>query len=141
MLEHTHAIVILKNNNGEYLQYFDKRWNCFLFPNCKLVNDNHLQTIKEYLQKTLNIEVGAININYVTDIIHEKYSVSAGKMKEYHHYFYVIKETNFCEFHSEKHFEINTLKFLWMSLADLEADEQVQKVNSDIVSYIKQVEQ
>ena len=25
-----HAIIVIKNNNNEYLQYFDQRWNSFL---------------------------------------------------------------------------------------------------------------
>lgn len=34
-----HSIIVIKNAQGKYLQYFDKRWNCYLFPNCKLPNN------------------------------------------------------------------------------------------------------
>jgi len=30
MHKHTHAIIIIKNNENKYLQYFDKRWNSYL---------------------------------------------------------------------------------------------------------------
>lgn len=32
----THAIIIIKNENDEYLQCYDERWNSYLFLNCKL---------------------------------------------------------------------------------------------------------
>lgn len=30
-----HAIMVIKNNKNEYLQYFDNKWNSYLFLNCK----------------------------------------------------------------------------------------------------------
>lgn len=36
MDKHMHAIIIIKNEKGEYLQYYDERWNSYLFLNCKL---------------------------------------------------------------------------------------------------------
>ena len=54
MDKHTHAIIIIKNNNGEYLQYFDTRWDSFLFPNCKLSHENHIELINQYLIQNFN---------------------------------------------------------------------------------------
>ena len=31
-----HAIIVIKNNN-KYLQYYDLRWDSYLFLNCKLL--------------------------------------------------------------------------------------------------------
>ena len=31
-----HAIIVIKNEKNEYLQYYDKRWNSYLFLNCKM---------------------------------------------------------------------------------------------------------
>ena len=30
-----HAIIVIKNENSKYLQYFDEGWNSYLFLNCK----------------------------------------------------------------------------------------------------------
>ena len=43
-LEHKHTILIIKNND-KYLQYFDERWNSYLFLNTKVqgsVNEKEL---------------------------------------------------------------------------------------------------
>lgn len=43
-----HSIIVIKNAQGKYLQYFDKRWNCYLFPNCKLPNNTFKLNEIEY---------------------------------------------------------------------------------------------
>ena len=35
---HKHSIIIIKNEENEYLQYFDKKWNSYLFLNSKMNN-------------------------------------------------------------------------------------------------------
>lgn len=142
MLEHTHAIIIIKNDKDEYLQYFDERWNCYLFPNCKLTDENHITIIKNYISQQLNFECATKNILYVTDKVHEKYSISANKMKKYHHYFYeVVKCNEFVDNNQSKNFTINDLNCSWFSIPELESNERIQKVNKDIVDFIKQIEQ
>ena len=44
-----HSIIVIKNENGEYLQYYDNIWNSLLFPNCKLEEGFSNQTIVEYI--------------------------------------------------------------------------------------------
>ena len=138
MLEHTHAIIIIKNDKDEYLQYYDNRWNCFLFPNCKLSNDNHIKQINDYLSSIFSLNIQENQINYIMDKVHEKFSESAGKIKLYHHYFYKVescainnKEDNF--FNAKDHIAS------WFSLNKLENDERIQKVNSDIVQFVKEI--
>ena len=140
MQEHTHAIIIIKNNNQEYLQYFDERWDCFLFPNCKLECENHSDMIKQYLNQKLNIECDPKHIIYKMDKVHEKYSVSANKMKTYHHYFYVAKSNEFINNSTDKTFTVNVLKCSWLSLTELENNKRIQTVNKDIVDFVKEIE-
>ena len=33
-MEHVHSIILIKKD-GKYLNYFDDRWNMYLFPNIK----------------------------------------------------------------------------------------------------------
>ncbi len=134
-----HAIIIIKNRQGEYLQYFDERWKSFLFPNCKLINDNHKELILECLKDKFNLNFTEIKINYITDKIHEKFSVSDKKIKEYHHYFYQIQYSELPNQYKSKTFINNNIKFAWFSLNKLESDERIQEVNSDIVGFIKEI--
>ena len=36
IMERKFAIIIIKNKNNEYLQYYDERWNSYLFLNCRI---------------------------------------------------------------------------------------------------------
>lgn len=140
MLEHTHAIIIIKNDKGEYLQYFDDRWDSYLFPNCKLTDDNHKCIITNYLLQQLNVECATEDINYVMDKVHEKYSVSANKVKQYHHFFYTIEKGCLSNERLSRSFTINNINCAWLSLEELENNERIQKVNSDIIEFIKDLQ-
>ena len=62
--------------------------------------------------------------------VHAKFSESDKIQKTYHHYFYE------CEI--EREFENNAIKFKWYSMDELQKDERIQKVNSDIVECVKE---
>ena len=55
--------------------------------------------------------------------------------KEYVHYFYNVNlDTEL----NNNDFEINGIKFKWFSYNDLLNDERIQKVNDDVVGFIKE---
>ena len=83
-----HAIIIIKNKNNEYLQYFDSRWNSFLFPNCKMRAKDDITSITNYINEILNKK--NFKYEFLGKKTHTKYSVSAGIEKEYTHYFYKV---------------------------------------------------
>lgn len=140
MSEHIHSILIIKNHKDEYLQYFDNRWDSFLFPNCKLTSEFHKDLIEQYLSEKLNLAISNFNINYIMDKVHTKFSESAKVNKEYHHYFYNIQMVDMPEIMQNPTFKINDITFKWFSLNELENDERIQKINSDIVSFVKDIE-
>lgn len=141
MNNHKHAIIIIKNDKNEYLQYYEKNWKSYLFLNCKLLDNFKEQDIvKEVIQK-LKISNNDIKCNYLDDKIHKKYSVSDEKEKEYHHYFYSIEIENMPSLMKEQHFTIDSIQYSWYSLEELENDSRIQEVNSDIVGFIKKMEQ
>ena len=41
-MEHVHSIIIIRKDN-KFLNYFDERWNMYLFPNIK---GNNVEDIK-----------------------------------------------------------------------------------------------
>ena len=137
MLKHAHAIIVIKNDKDEYLQYYDTRWSCKLFPNCKLDNENHKETIKQYLSCNLNLSAEDNQIKFAMDKTHEKYSESAMKNKVYHHYFYIVEADALCK--TNESFKLNDIDFYWLSVSELEKDERIQKVNHDIVEMVKKI--
>lgn len=124
-MNNKHALIIIKNNDGGYAQYYDKEWSSYLFLNCKIEDENDIEFIKNEIDNKFNITIEDIQLE--KDIIHSKYSVKHKKVREYHHYFYVatIKKTN------------ENIKYF--SYDELLNDKRIQEVNSDIVSMIKEL--
>ena len=54
-MERKFAIIIIKNKNNEYLQYYDERWNSYLFLNCRIESEFDIEKIKEEIRTKLNI--------------------------------------------------------------------------------------
>lgn len=133
-----HAIIVIKNEKNEYLQYYDEKWNSYLFLNCKIENEQDINLIKEKLVNDLNIEIQKIECEYVGKKQHKKFSESEKREKEYEHYFYKINIMDISNDINKKYFEINNIKLKWFSYNELKCDERVQKVNSDIVNFVKE---
>ena len=110
-MEHVHSIIIIKKDN-KFLNYYDERWEMYLFPNIK---GNNIEEIKN----KYNTE----NVRLLFDKVHEKYSVSHNEMRTYHHYFYQVDT------------DINGEYF---SLKELLENPRVKKYNEDIINYINE---
>lgn len=134
-----HAIIIIKNDKNEYLQYYDNNWDSYLFLNCKLLESFDKEDVLKDVICKLNLS-NNLNCEYLGDKIHSKYSESAKKEKEYHHYFYIVDIKDMPISMNDKNFEINNVKYSWYSLMELESDQRIQKVNSDIVEFVKELE-
>lgn len=109
-MEHVHSIILIKRGD-KYLNYFDERWQMYLFPNIK---GNDIEKIKE--------KYNTNNVKFLFDKIHDKYSVSDKKIKTYHHYFFEIDEKIDGEY---------------FSLDELLNKENVKKYNEDIIGFIR----
>ena len=132
-----HAIIVIKNSRDEYLQYFDKIWNSYLFLNCKL-ETNFLDEVIYHVSQQLDIDIKNIEAKYIGDKIHTKFSEKSKIDKQYHHYFYEIKVNSFPEYLNNKEFVFNGKQYYWYSMNELEKDERIQKVNSDVINYVKE---
>lgn len=123
-----HAIIIVKNIRGEYLQYYENSWNSYLFLNCKCENNKDIAKISDTVLEKLGIK--PLEIDYLFTKIHSKYSVKHEKMREYEHYFYLV------DIGTE--FMINNTKFKWFSMEELENDPEIMQINGDIISFVKE---
>ena len=109
-MESVHSIIIIKKDDN-FLNYFDKRWNMYLFPNIK---GNDIEEIKN--------KYNTDKVNYLFDKVHDKYSVSHGENRTYHHYFYEVDANIDGEY---------------FTLDELLNNEKVKENNSDIIGFIK----
>jgi hypothetical protein len=68
--------------------------------------------------------------------IYEKFSPTAGKGKVYDHTFYYVPvELKRC--HKQDEFTIGGSRYKWFSIADMQADENIMKLNSDVISILQ----
>lgn len=141
-IAHNHSIVLIKDSfqrfPNRFLVYEDKRWECKLFLNYK-ENPNNEEFIKNHLSGDLKIELDDINMSYLGQRIHEKYSESAKEEKVYCHKFYIANISQFPDKITKDSFEIDGKKYRWMTITELEMDEEVQKKNRDILEFVKEL--
>lgn len=141
-IAHGHSIVIIKDSFEKYsnrlLVYEDKRWNCKFFLNYKQ-NINNEDFIKSHLSSELKIELKDIDLSFLAQKIHEKYSESAKESKIYCHKFYLATIRKFPDNMTQNTFECDGRKYYWMTIAELEQDKEVQKKNSDVLNYVKEL--
>ena len=110
-MESIHSIIIIKKDD-KFLNYFDERWGMYLFPNIK---GNDIDKIKG--------KYNTDSVKYLFDKVHDKYSVSHGENRTYHHYFYEV-ETN--------------IDGEYFTIDELLEDPKVRENNSDIIGFIKE---
>lgn len=106
-----HSIIIIKKDD-KFLNYYDDRWDMYLFPNIK---GNNIDEIKE--------KYNTDNVSFLFDKEHDKYSVSHGENRTYHHYFYEVK---------------SDIDGEYFTLDELLEDPKVKENNSDIIGFIKE---
>lgn len=138
-MERRHAIIIIKNKKNEYLQYYEKRWNSYLFLNCKIESQYDIEKIENEVRQKL--DVNKMIISYVMDKVHTKFSESDKINKEYHHYFFTVNIENMRNKISSKEFVIADINFKWYSYEELLEDARIQKVNGDIINFIKEIQE
>lgn len=136
-MERKHAIIVIRNSNGEVLQYYDKVWDCYLFLNCKVMGMDDNEAIKKTVKDFLKTEV--TTIDYKFDRVHSKYSVKDKIIKEYHHYFYLVDIDKQEDVEKQKEFVVNDIKFKWFSYEELMQDERIKVINADIVGFVKEM--
>lgn len=130
-----HAIGVIKNEKNQYLQYFDERWNCWLFINCKLPNGDDNESIKKEIENKLKIDKNLIEARCVGHKRHKKFSESAKKEKEYVHYFYDIHLNTRL---NSNDFEIDGIPYKWYTYEELIKDIRIQNVNGDVIGFMKE---
>ena len=57
-----HSIIVIKNEKEQYLQYYDEKWNSYLFLNCKLPNGDDINAVKNKVANDLNIKQEFIKV-------------------------------------------------------------------------------
>ena len=117
---------------GKYLQKYDYRWNCWLFPYIKTA-ENNKENVDEYISELFHL---SIDTSYIAQAKHCKYSESDNVYKIYNHKLYGVLLTHTPEIMLQDEFYMEDVKYRWMSIKELEQDENVMKKNADVIAFI-----
>ena len=121
---HEFSLIAVSNPDGKFLQMYDERWKCWLFPYFRTTDSN-----KENVDKNIS-DLLKMNITtkYVAHAKHCKYSVSDNRYKIYNHKLYKLLLTDIPESMKDSIFEINGVKYSWMLFEELEAELQCKRM-------------
>jgi mRNA-degrading endonuclease toxin of MazEF toxin-antitoxin module len=84
---HEFSLLAIKNSNDEFLQIFDDRWQCWLFPYVETTDDNKAN-VDAYVSNLLKSEYST---RYVAVAKHCKFSESDKVYKIYNHKLYTLE--------------------------------------------------
>lgn len=130
---HEFSLVAITNSDEKYLQVYDERWKCWLFPYFRSVDP-----MKENIDKnTSDFLQSEVTTSYVTYATHCKYSASDEVYKRYKHTLYKLSLNDIPEYMSGDSFELDGKKCSWKSIEELEADTDTMEKNDDIIAFVK----
>ena len=142
MIQHNHSLVAVKDNSCEeklrYLVYYDERWDCKLFLNYKTQNRNNEAALKEQVAADLNLNSDDIVCNYITSRVQEKYSVSHQEMRVYNHRLYEMYFNYIPDKFKKDNFEVNGKHYYWMTIEEMEKDDNIKEKNLEVVDFVKE---
>ena len=130
---HEFSLVAITNPEGKFMQIYDERWKCWLFPYFRTVDPNK-ENVDNSISELLKLDVVS---SYVTYAIHCKYSVSDEVYKRYKHTLYKVSMDDIPEYMSSDSFILNGKTCSWKSLEELENDSNTMDKNDDIIAFVK----
>ena len=142
-IKHPFSIVAIKDSFNQYpnrfLLQYDKRWKCnmfFSFPTLQNEEDN-VTNIQDKLSGLLKIDPNKIKLEYKTDSIYSKFSVSDQIIKWYDHRIYQGSIDQFSDFLKQEKFQIEGVKYSWMTIDAMKNDPNIQEKNMDVVNLVE----
>jgi mRNA-degrading endonuclease toxin of MazEF toxin-antitoxin module len=130
---HDFSLLAIKNKNEKYLQKFDRRWKCWLFPYIRSTDTNK-ENVDNFASDLLQLE---ISTEYVSQATHCKYSVSDDVYKIYNHKLYKVFLDVIPEHMQDDSFSIDGTEYKWMSMKEIENDEIIMEKNDEVVAFVK----
>lgn len=142
MRMHNHSLIAIRDNftkqRDRFLVYYDDRWDCKLFLNYKTMDRNNEESILDRVSADLGVDKDTIVCTYISSRVQEKYSVSHNEERVYNHRLYEITLTRYPEKLEQDNFVINKRHYYWMSIQDMEKDENIWNKNKEVVDFVKE---
>lgn len=121
-----------------FLLYYDEKWDCKLFLNYKTQERGDEAAIIANVVKELKLNQKEVKCRYITSKLQEKYSVSHRENRIYNHRLYELQVNRFSEQEMEKDFVVNGKHYYWMSIEEMEKDDNIRNKNLEVVDFVKE---
>ncbi len=132
-VKHKFSLIAIQDTEGRFLQSYDERWNCWLFPYFKTLDSN-----KENIDREVSILLQQdVSTKYIARTTHCKYSVSDEVYKIYEHMLYGVVLDEIPEHMVGELFELGEKTYSWKRMKDLELDRNVMDKNDDVIAFVK----
>ena len=127
-------------DSNRYLLYYDADWDCWFFPNRRSTPD--IQDDERDLRNYLSVEfkVSAQDCELAMRGTEEstKYSTEHDEERHYRYRIYSGDVQTLPEHWSlDGEFEIGGQRCMWMTIAEMLADERIHAVNYDVVTAVR----
>ena len=106
--------------------------------NYKTQARNNEAALIDKVSTDLQIDKSQMHCRYITSRIQEKYSVSHKENRVYNHKLYEISIDHLSEIFPENDFLKNGKHFYWMTLSEMEQDDNIAKKNLDVIDFVKE---
>lgn len=140
-ITHPFSIVAVKDTFNEYanrfLLYYDKSWKCWFFFSFKTMEEQNEENIRVRLSNALHISKDNISLQYKAERIQPKHSIRDDVDKVYLHRLYQAKIASFSNEVRADEFEVDGVQYRWMTIEEMETDQTIMDINSDVVSMVK----
>lgn len=130
---HEFSLLAIKSSDGKYLQKYDPRGSCWLFPYTRSTESNK-ENMDTFASDLLQVKTFT---EYVSVSKHCKYSVSDEVYKIYNHKLYKVKLDFVPEHMAEETFMIDGANYKWMSIEEMENDNAIMEKNEEVVAFVK----
>lgn len=141
-IKHYFSLVAIKDEYEEFsnrfLLYYDQAWKCWFFPNFKTKEEGNESFIIGKLSNALHIKEGKITLESVAEKVQPKFSRRDQIEKVYNHKLYRSVISEFPKEIQKDRFSIDQTQYRWMTIAEMEADENINEINGDVVSFVKE---
>lgn len=143
--DHNFSLILLKDRSGNfpnrYLMKKDKRWNCYLFPYLRTLNekDRDYESVLHFLEDTLRISNHSYEFTETKEADFTKASVSSNMTKTYHHTFYqfLCDIASNPQLNKKNAIHIDGQTYKWLSIDDMKNDRRMMEYNRDNITYVE----
>lgn len=130
--QHDFTLLAIKDSGNRFLQVYDERWGCWLFPYLRSTDNNKANADA---RATEILGISAIS-TYVAVTKHCKYSASDDVYKIYNHKLYSVEAGDSVRANTDE-FIIEGQKYKWMSFAEMESDTVTMELNEEVIAFVK----